>query len=381
VQHNALVNARFEFDMLEMRTFLAMLGRIRRSDTCFSQCNIPVRELALEGSVHIPYSEVAIMVRKFARCAIDIERLGPDGRRQPEPDIVSLPLLHSISYTKAAGTVLAQFNDAIRPYLLQLQHNFTKVELQHLSTLKSVCSYRIYWLLKEYINLGQRSMNLSDLRNILGMTTQYLDRFDHFKTRVLERAKQELARTDLPFTYELIKHGKSVVGITFLFDKVTRQPPAPVAVVSTPVKWEAALLAVGVASQSLAGIRSQLAAGYYDEGYVWFVLQQVRKQVQAGVVKSEAGAVYKALDKAYLLAEYRKSAAGTATKGPALAKAAKLAKHRTKLENELTDTRNSLRYAQSSDYSPEQRQRDVMEIQAHLTRIEAELAGLADSPI
>jgi hypothetical protein len=381
VQHNALVNARFGFNTLEMRTFLAMLGRIGRNDTCFSECIIPVRELAPEDSVHVPYAEVAIMIRKFARCAIDIERLGPDNRRQPGPDIVSLPLLHSISYTKAAGTILAQFNDAIHPYLLELQHNFTKAELQQLNKLKSGCSHRIYWLLKEHASFGQRYVSVKDLRNILGMTTQYAGRFDHFKIRVLERARQELALTDLPFTYELERYGKAVVGILFLFDKVKKQPLAPAPVVPPPAEWEAALLDVGVSSKSLADIRSQLAAGDYDEGYVWFVLQWVRTQVQAGKVRNEAGAVYQALSRAYLLAEYRKSAAGTATKAPAPAKAAALAKRRKKLEDQLADTRHSLQFAQSStmNYSPEQRQQFVTEIQAFLTELEAQLAGLADS--
>ena len=54
VQHNALVNARFGLGTLEMRLFLCMLGRIGRNDTAFTECSIPVRELAPEGSVNVP---------------------------------------------------------------------------------------------------------------------------------------------------------------------------------------------------------------------------------------------------------------------------------------------------------------------------------------
>ena len=181
VQHNALVNARFGLGTLEMRLFLAMLGRIGRHDTAFTECSIPVRELAPEGSVNVPYSEVAAMVKQLTRRALDIEKLGPEGRRQKDPDIVSIPLMSFASYSKSEGTVVSRFNDAIRPYLLQLRDNFTKAEIKHLQKLKSVSSHRIYWLLKEYATFGRRTVSLSELRNLLGLTTEYEGRFDHLE--------------------------------------------------------------------------------------------------------------------------------------------------------------------------------------------------------
>ena len=168
VQHNALVNARFGLGTLEMRLFLCMLGRIGRNDTAFTECSIPVRELAPEGSLNVPYSEVAAMVKQLTRRALDIEMLGPEGRRQKDPDIISIPLMSFASYSKSEGTVVSRFNDAIRPYLLQLRDNFTKAEIKHLQKLKSVSSHRIYWLLKEYATFGRRTVSLSELRTCWG---------------------------------------------------------------------------------------------------------------------------------------------------------------------------------------------------------------------
>ena len=50
VQRNDLVNARFALTTLEMRLFMAMLSRIHRDDTEFTEMHIPVTEVvALSG--------------------------------------------------------------------------------------------------------------------------------------------------------------------------------------------------------------------------------------------------------------------------------------------------------------------------------------------
>jgi len=342
VQHNALVNARFNFDTLEMRLFLAMLGRIRRHDKGFAECIVPIRELAPPGGSHLPYSEVATMVKRLARRAIDVELLGPDGRRQKELGIISIPLMSMVSYTKASGKVVARFNDDIRPYLLQLHHNFTKAEIGQLQKLKSVASHRIYWLLKEYASFGRRTITVTELRNVLKLTTEYVGRFDHFRARVLDRAQQELACTDLPFTYELGRQGREVTEIRFFFPPAgaaaTREPPQAIV-----LAWEEALLAVGIAARSLATVRAQLAAGTYEEGYITYVITQIQKQASTGKVKKRAGAIYKALTEGYLLEDWQQEKVKLAT--PKASKpAASRNWNKAKLASELEDAQASLRW-------------------------------------
>ena len=344
VQHNALVNARFGLGTLEMRLFLCMLGRIGRNDTAFTECSIPVRELAPEGSANVPYSEVAAMVKQLTRRALDIEKLGPEGRRQKDPDIISIPLMSFASYSKSEGTVVSRFNDAIRPYLLQLRDNFTKAEIKHLQKLKSVSSHRIYWLLKEYAAFGRRTVSLNELRNLLGLTTEYEGRFDHFRTRVLDRAQLELRETDMPFTYEMIRQGKSVTEIRFLF-----APAAGLLVESSAAVgegWEALLLGIGVAGKSLQQIRMQLDAGYYQEGYIHFVVDRMAEQLRLGKIKKQAGAVYKALTEGYLLSDYEQEQKSRLRKSKQT-KQAQLSRQKQKVQGELEDAQNSLNWLQS----------------------------------
>ena len=343
VQHNALVNARFGLGTLEMRLFLCMLGRIGRHDTAFTECSIPVRELAPEGSANVPYSEVAAMVKQLTRRALDIEKLGPEGRRQKDPDLISIPLMSFASYSKSEGTVVSRFNDAIRPYLLQLRDNFTKAEIKHLQKLKSVSSHRIYWLLKEYAAFGRRTVGLNELRNLLGLTTEYEGRFDHFRTRVLDRAQQELRETDMPFTYEMVRQGKSVTEIRFLFAPAPGLLTEPVVPVGEG--WEALLLSVGVAGKSLQQIRMQLEAGYYQEGYIHFVVDRMAEQLRLGKIKKQAGAVYKALTEGYLLADYAQEQKSVLKKNKQPKQVQ--SRQRRKLQGELEDAQNSLKWLRS----------------------------------
>jgi hypothetical protein len=383
VQHNALVNARFQFDVLETRLFVAMLGRIRRRDKTFTNCLIPVRELAPPGGVHVPYSEAAAMVKRFARRAIDVEPLDPDGRPQKGAGITSIPVVSIVSYTKASGEILARFNDDIRPYLLELRKNFTKAEVKQLQKLKSAFSHRIYWLLKEHACFKQRVIAVAELRNILKLTTEYIGRFDHFRTRVLDRAQQELEQTDLPFTYELVRQGREVTKIRFLLC-----PSAAVTTICVPQEpstvptWEKELVAVGIAVNSLGIIKEQLAADTYEEGYIRYVLARVATQVRLGKVKKHAGAVYKALTEGYFLVDYqleKKSVTSAKRSKPAVSRDQTPAR----LTSALEDVQVSLRWlrlpdtAHSGNYAgnPALYAKDLAEATAKMARLQQALSN------
>jgi hypothetical protein len=377
VQHNALINSRFQMSLLEMRVFLAMLKRINRQDSQFTDCYIPVSELAPPGSEHVPYTEVAALVQNFARRALDIEVLGPEGRRVREPDVCSLPLLFGICYHKAHGMVVARFNDAVRPYLLQLQGNFTNAELKQVLKLKSVYAHRIYWLLKEYANFSYRVIEVATLRNLLGLTTEYEGRFDHFTARVLKPAQRELAETDLPFTYDLYKQGHTITEICFNFPKAraARLELAP------SEAWARALCEAGVAFTSLDTVRANLIAGLYDEGYIAYVLEHIRVRAKAGKIKRPAGAIFKALTDCYLVAEYQQAQQASAvplnkTSGKVVSRAT-LENQKRKLTSELEDAYTSLKFINSSDaYTNENRSIALGQVQAKISQLEQQLRQL-----
>jgi hypothetical protein len=370
VQHNALVNARLDLNTTEARLFLALLAHIQRDDTSFAMCKLSVREL-MDSAGSNNYDHLRRTLKGFASRTLTIEKLGPEGRPTKDRKLIVIPLLAYAEYREGEGIIEAQFNEHLRNYLLELRDNFTKAQLTELLKLKSASSYRIYWLLREYATFGKRTIKVEELKNILGLSTEY-DRFNNFRVKVLDRAQLELAETDLPFTYELLKQGRVVTDIRFSFSP-QGQVTLP-ALTAPPTAWEAALLGVGVSIVSLATVRTRLEAGDYDEGYVHFVLHQVKAQVAAGKVKKEAGAVFKALTDGYLLPAYQKAQQVAVTKSKGKLTTTQ-ASTRKKLLSELEDAQNSLQFFQTSVlYTDETREPLIQQVNTKIAELQQQLS-------
>jgi plasmid replication initiation protein len=325
-QHNALVNARFSFVPLQMRLFLALLSRIEFNDVDFGEHFVPFNELVFERHGGSAYEQIDDMCNNITSFKLYIELLeeGTNKRRRPKYDYI--PLMAKAGYDGERGGVVATFNPLIMPYLLQLRENgnFTLAALDELRKLKSPDSARIYWLLREYANFGERTISISQLRFLLDIAENEYPRFSNFKVRILDKAQIELAKTDMPFTYELERQNQIVQQIRFLFGdnlpaqvteehvqyaeysqhtQITENASGAENAVAQQL-WLDALRQVGVSQRSLQQIARQLDNKEYPLSYVDFVLTRIGKQHQLGKVKKPAGAIYKALVEKYLLDEF-----------------------------------------------------------------------------
>lgn len=308
-QHNALVNARFSFAPMQMRLFIALLTRIDFNDEEFQPQFIPFEELLHSkgkkgGS---SYEAIADMCRDIIKFTIHIEELEEETRkRRKKPVYLNRPLMAQADYHGEMGGVVASFNPLIMPYLLQLREsgNFTTAEVEQLRKLKSPYSLRIYFLLREYGDFGKRIMTIEQLRFALDIDEDEYREFKNLKARVLDKAQDEIAATDIPFTYNVERNGRSAKSITFAF------PPTGTATRMTSIArpvWQQRLIESGVGNRSISTIEAQLNAGEYDEGYVEYVLRIVENQFRKGKIKKPAGAIYKALVEKYLLEDYRQA--------------------------------------------------------------------------
>ncbi|TGE13818.1 replication initiation protein [Hymenobacter elongatus] len=335
-QHNALINARFSFEPLQMRLFLSLLARIEYEDSDFKEHVIPIREIFFQPEGGSAYHQIDVMCKKLSTFAIYIEKLEPGTRkRSKKPHFEYIPLLAKAEYRGDNGGVVAIFNPLIMPYLLQLRQsgNFTTATLAELRKLKSPYALRIYWLLKEYATFGERTMTLQQLRFILDIAENEYPRFSSFKARVLDKAKRELATTDMPFNFETERRNQIVQRIKFLIEhpekvensemikdvELTEQTEHLENIEST--YWQQKLLDAGVSKRSLEQIAQQLAAREYTLDYVEFVLNRITKQKALGKVKRAAGAIYKALAEKYLLAEFLEAQTKPVSKRAAKAQA------------------------------------------------------------
>lgn len=288
-QHNDLIRARYDMSLLESRLFVCLLGRIDRKDKDFVLCRIPVSELYPDEKVGgKAYSQVREAVIRLASRVIHVETQDEQGKRE----IVSNPLMATCRYKDGSGYLIAQFNNFIKPYLLELQGNFTVAEIQTLLGFRSFYSYRLYWLLKSSsFHHDNIRLELSILKKTLNLEQRYQN-FADFKRFVLDIAKQELSLTDMAFEYRQLKEGRAVTGLLFhlLRPAVVTQDD-----IKLPEGIQQTLTEIGISLKSLNEIKLRFQQGQLSEAYMRFVIQYYQEAKKSGRIKSPAGAMYKAL--------------------------------------------------------------------------------------
>lgn len=220
VQHNALIEARYQLSLQEKRLVLWMLSLLRPGDEDFRTLSISVKELGefLGITSHEFHNRVKEATGSLRTRTLDI--YNHEQRR-----FIQTTWLSAAVYHLDEGTVELHISPVLKPYLLELRRNFTQLQLAQALSLHSIYSIRIYELLKQYQKLHQREMTLVELRSCLGIEYNEYKLFGHFRDRVLERARQEInAKTDLRVSYEYIKDSRKVVAIRFL---ITQAPVPP----------------------------------------------------------------------------------------------------------------------------------------------------------
>ena len=98
-------------------------------------------------------------------------------------------------------------SDNIRPLILNLKSNFTKIDFSYIKTFTSIYSVRFYEIsLSELRNSSNCTyqLSVSHIKYIFDIQKKY-KRFETFKRSVLKKAKKEInEKTNIIFDFELI---------------------------------------------------------------------------------------------------------------------------------------------------------------------------------
>ena len=214
VEHNDLVNARYDFSVLVHRLFIAGLLQIERDDESLKTYRIPVRELllAFDMSTNV-YSELKAMSPHLMRSAtVGFEKQTKTGKRA----FTLYPLFAKLSYQEGEGYVEISFNPELQQRLIQFKNNFTQYELRYVRHFTSQHSYRVYKWLKQVEDLRtDRTLSVDDMRLMLMLEDKYPN-FAHFRQNVIEAAQRDLdEHADISFDYDLRRHGRKVTHVIF----------------------------------------------------------------------------------------------------------------------------------------------------------------------
>ncbi len=223
VQSNDFIRAKYKDNMSfwEFMIFGKMCTMISPEDEDFKEYTIFIKDLigllgitdgggvykyVLEAASRLLDKRVIVSYKDDTGRRMVLETNLVAGFSKPEKLIKNEPVFINIT-----------FHPQLKPFLLQLQRDFTKVDLRNYKFLRTGTSIRLYHLLKQYYGRRQHHVEvpLEELKEMLGVANKY-ELYGHFKAAVLEEARKRLVETtDISFVYQEVKVGKKVAAIVF----------------------------------------------------------------------------------------------------------------------------------------------------------------------
>ena len=102
--------------------------------------------------------------------------------------------------------------------MFDFKDKYFSYELWNALRLKSPNQIRLYEILKQYEKIGRREIAVDELKSMLGIELDEYQRWERFRTRILDSCQQALAEnTDITFTYERGRSGQGGKWITIIF--------------------------------------------------------------------------------------------------------------------------------------------------------------------
>jgi plasmid replication initiation protein len=222
-QSNKLVEARYSLSPNEQKIIVLMVSLISPNDKDFKEYEIKIADFVqlLNIRNNKAYKETKDLLYRLASRTLFIER---------ENGFLVTGWVSSAEYFKDTGLIKLCFDKKLKPYLLELKKEFTKLDLFTIVRFRSFYTIRIYMLLKQYEKIGGRTFELTDFRAKLGIEKKYLQ-FKDLRKRVINQAKKELDKkdkqdnfiSDISFTFETIKRGRTITRLRFVIYQNTHK--------------------------------------------------------------------------------------------------------------------------------------------------------------
>lgn len=227
IQHNNLVEAKYSMTLQQKRIMIWLVSQIKPDDIDFKEHVLSIRKLikVCQLSGESSYKEIRNITFSLIEKGIRIiDITDPDNKRE-----IQVSWLSSADYYQ--GQVKLSFSPKLKPYLLQLKEKFTAINIIDMMQFKSVHAIRIYELLKQYQDIGERVLNLEEIKDCCGVREKLI-KYSDFEKKLLLIAQREInEKSDIYFDFERIKPSRKITGIKFIITKnkayEQRNSPSP----------------------------------------------------------------------------------------------------------------------------------------------------------
>ncbi len=215
VRHNKLIESRHRLTLLERRFMLWIISQIKQEDSQFHKYSISVKNFVDFSSLKDHggyYQQISKMADSLTQKNIAI-------KNQETKKDKYYSWFESIEYDWGNGQIFAEINNKIRPFLLDLKEQYTVITLEYALLLKRPYTHRLYDLLKQYERIGERTMEIEQMKDIFDISGKY-PKYKDLRVRIIQPAQEEInKKTDISFDFFPIKKGRKVESIRFEIHK------------------------------------------------------------------------------------------------------------------------------------------------------------------
>ncbi|MDW8003028.1 MAG: replication initiation protein [Deltaproteobacteria bacterium] len=213
IQSNPLINAQYKLDLVEQKVLRYIISMIKTDDEKLEKkyYRVNLEELRKYLGWHEKTGEIFEYIKKVA------DKLKSTTVKVIKPtSTIVTSWIASYEYPKDKGWIEFEISSKLESELLKLKEQFTKYYLKNISKLKSQYSIRLYELLRQYLPVGKREIEIETLKAMLGIGKDEYKLFADFKKRVIEKSAREInQKTDLDFKVKYVKEARKVVSVLF----------------------------------------------------------------------------------------------------------------------------------------------------------------------
>lgn len=216
---HAITYAKSKMKINELKAFYQATTLIDKNDDEFHTYAISVNDFVKNlGFTETNGDYVKELCRHLAKQTFEIE----------QGDIWEIyPIFSAFKFDMKKQLITINFNEQMRPYLLQLQGNFTQIkEIKYIREFESKYAIRIYAMLKDSRLVNPLKIKIEKLAEILQLPKSYSD-FNFINKKVLQVATTEInQKSDLLITKieATQKERKKILEIAIHFK--TKEPTA-----------------------------------------------------------------------------------------------------------------------------------------------------------
>ena len=207
-KHNELIKAKGELSETAQKMLAMLISMIKVDDTDFQKYALKIEDYK---------QEIDIKTKKSKNDYIQNAR-----ELMSNPFVIDKKMFNwcsKVDWGSLDGYIIFDIHQDLKPYLLELQGNFTKYYLINIMKLKGKYSPRLYELFKskwseyKHYNKSAKSytfeLKIDWLKEFLSIGKGYL--YADIKRQIIEKAKTDFKKyTDIQFTYKEQKIGRKV---------------------------------------------------------------------------------------------------------------------------------------------------------------------------